>query len=185
MRAPVLRPAKFDALFRDHAARGEAHDLESSRVREDRPLPADERMEPARGADRLFPRADHQVIRVGQNRPAVPLLQPVELDSSHRAAGPHRQEARRLDHAVVRGQHAASRRRGIVAGNDSKSDIGDLGFVICDQGEKGVSAPITNHQSQITNQSSKAQPRVERGADIAPVRRGERQAPSGRRRPRR
>ena len=51
--------------------------------------------------------------------------------------------------------------------------------MICDQGEKGVSAPVTNHQSQITNPSSKPQSSVERGADIAAVRRGERKASFG------
>ena len=71
-----------------------------------------------------LPRPRHEVVRVGENGPAVPLLQPVELDSLHGAASSDRQEARRLDVAMVGRQDPAPRGRRRVSCEDLEREHG-------------------------------------------------------------
>jgi hypothetical protein len=113
---PVLGRAELDALLQDPAARGEAHHLESARVRQDRARPAHEPVEPAGPQDQLEPGPRHEVVGVGKNDAAVPGvgLEPVERDALQRPARPDGHEAGRLDHRVVGGEAAPPRRRARV-----------------------------------------------------------------------
>ena len=59
-------------------------------------------MQTSGAPDDLATRARHQVICVREDRAAVPLFEPVELDPFDGAPGAHGKEARRLDRAVRR-----------------------------------------------------------------------------------
>jgi hypothetical protein len=70
-RAPVNVRTKLHALFFQLPERAETPHLKAARIRQQRPLPTREAMQPAARGDHLRPRTQPQMICVPQNDPRV------------------------------------------------------------------------------------------------------------------
>jgi hypothetical protein len=77
MNGPIEVRAECDAVLVDDAQIAEGHDLESTRVREDRAVPIHEPMQPAEPGDPLVPRPEIQVVRVGEDDRGARVLEVV------------------------------------------------------------------------------------------------------------
>ena len=105
--APVEVRLEARALLGDLSVLGEAVDLESAGVREQRPVPGHEPVQPSERANELLPRAEHQVVGVREDdlrAQRLEIVLPHRLDRRLRA---HRHEERGL-HRAVRGVQAAA-----------------------------------------------------------------------------
>jgi len=93
---------KQDALFGDLPQRPEAEDLIAAAVRQYRPGPVHELVEPSRRRDDSVPRSEVQVIGVAQDylRPQFP--DHVRRQGLHRSLGPHGHEGRGINDSVRR-----------------------------------------------------------------------------------
>src|SRR5690606_13709602 len=98
-------------IFRDHPYRAEADHLESSAVSQYSAVPVHEAVQPPRLQDDFVPRAEVQMVRVGQNDPASDLLQLLGAHRLHGGLGAHRHEHRGLKGSVrsVEPRQAGSR----------------------------------------------------------------------------
>ena len=79
---------------------GQREDLEAAGVRDDRPLPAHEPVQPAERRDSLRPRREHQVKGVPQDQLVAELGHLPGRQRPNAAARRQRDEGRRLDQAV-------------------------------------------------------------------------------------
>ena len=95
-------------------ARAEAHHLEAARVREGRPGPVHERAEAAGLVQEVVTGLQVQVIRVGQQRLRAEVLHRLRQHRLDRGLRGHRDERRRLDPPVRRGDDARAAQRGAV-----------------------------------------------------------------------
>ena len=98
----ILRRPELDPFVGQAAPRRKAHDLKAAGVGQDGATPSEERVQTSGAPDDRATRARHQVIRVREDRAAVPLFESVELDPLDGAPRAHGKEARRLDLAVRR-----------------------------------------------------------------------------------
>ncbi len=102
-RRAVVDRAEGDAVVVDLRDRvPQREDLEAARVREDRPVPGHEPVEPAELRDEVLPRPEVQVVRVAEEDGRAERAELVRVDSLHRSLRPDGHERRRLDVAVRR-----------------------------------------------------------------------------------
>ena len=106
--------AKDGALLVDRRPVGEAEDLKAAAVGEDRAVPAHDRVQPAEGGDRVRPRAEQQMIRVGEDHLRAGFAQAAGVDALHRGLRADRHERRHVDGAMRRGEAAQPRGRTCV-----------------------------------------------------------------------
>ena len=112
VQAAVQVRAELDAFLRHLAQLGQAEDLETARVGQQRPLPAHEAMQAAHAPDEFVPRPQSEVIGVGQNHlrtraVRANLLQRLLRHRLHRRRRPHRHEDRRMHSSVGKVQRAS------------------------------------------------------------------------------
>ena len=93
---------ELGAFFPDDAALGQAEHLEAAAVGEDRPRPADERVQAAAARDQLVARPQEQVIGVAEDDLGADRLEVAVQRRLDRALRAHRHERRRLHDAVRR-----------------------------------------------------------------------------------
>ena len=97
---PVDVRSEGHAIFGYFAQLGQAHNLESSAVGQNRPRPVHERVQSAHFRDQVFAGPQHQMVRVSQNdlrsRPSH-VLRP---HGFHGGAGPHGHERRSVYRSV-------------------------------------------------------------------------------------
>src|SRR5262249_49905551 len=102
--------AKLDTVFADLAKLGETPDLKSSRIGQDRPVPAHEAVKAAELAHDVVPRPQKEVRGVCEQALSVGCDQVRWRQALHTSLGRNRHEGRRVDRAVSR-PHAAGPRR--------------------------------------------------------------------------
>ena len=93
-RAVEVRP-EARAVFVDGPPRGQAEDLIAAAVGEDRPLPADERVQPAAARDEIVAGPQIQVIGVAEQDLGAERFEIAMRDALHGALRADRHERRR------------------------------------------------------------------------------------------
>ena len=106
-RRSVEMTLKMHAFLRDLAQLREAENLEAARVREDRPIPRHEAMQPAEMPDDLDAGPDEKMVGISENDLRAELPQFLRRHGLHRGLRPDRHEDRRLNDAM-RGRDPAS-----------------------------------------------------------------------------
>ena len=96
-------------LRRELAHLREREHLEAAGVREDRTVPAHEAVETTRLRHHVGPRAQHEVVRVGEDHRGAVLAQVARLKRLHRGLGAHGHEHGRLDGPVRSVQQTRAR----------------------------------------------------------------------------
>src|SRR5690242_19662917 len=99
---------KTRALFGNFAHRGQAENLISAAIGENRPVPAHKSMQPAEFPDQLSPGAQIEVISVAQQNLAAEILEVPGQDRFHRTLSADRHECRGFYNAVGRHETAES-----------------------------------------------------------------------------
>ena len=91
---------KGHSVTPDVAQIGQAEDLVSAAVGEDRSLPPGELVDPPQGLDKLYPRPHAEVVEVRQHDGGTCRLEIDRRESLDRAESSDRHERRRLDDSV-------------------------------------------------------------------------------------
>ena len=107
---------KSRALLVDRAPRGQAEDLVAAAVGQDRPRPADERVEAAAPRDEVVAGPQIEMIGVAQENVGAELLEIAVHDALDGALRADRHEGRRLN-VAVRGRHHAAAGAAIRVGD--------------------------------------------------------------------
>ena len=89
-----------------HSPVRQREDLESTRIRDQRPVPPHEPMQPAGGGDPVRARRDEQVVRIAKHHLVPQLRHLGRLQPPHRPLRGQRDERRRPDRPVRGVQHA-------------------------------------------------------------------------------
>src|SRR5581483_8278157 len=108
-RAVVDRAERDAVVVRLEQRVAEGEDLEAAGVREDRPVPAHERVEAAELGDQLLAGPEMEVVRVAEDDLGADPAQLVGVDRLHRRLRPDRHERRRPHLAVHRAEDAGAR----------------------------------------------------------------------------
>ena len=110
---------EMHALFRDAADLRQREHLISARIREYRPVPTHELVQPAEFAHHVEARPHEKVIRIAEDDLGAQLAQFSRADGLDGTLGAHGHERGRLDDAMGGGEPAApSASTGLVGGNE-------------------------------------------------------------------
>ena len=111
-----------NAFLAGRGERGKAHHLIAAAVRQDRPVPAHESMQPAKLRDALGAGPKHQMIGVAKEDVGARLVHLLGTHGLDRRRGPDRHECRAPHFTALHGDR--SRARGAVGGVDREAEAG-------------------------------------------------------------